>query len=309
MAKKDGLKIITPGELSRIIIHEATRTVAGSLWYVRGVYEHGNGKSYRGFFYDSLVDQETRENLKLKMPSLIRARLQPGYAYRFRGTLEITGASGTAGIQMSFVPTGVDDTGSQVDTRIIERAEAIEKKARIGKKDVSGVMISLIAEGKKPHINMIYGKSGIVDKDVMSALGAAAERYALAETRTDFSDPRTVAAALARADGRYDLIALIRGGGSNLDVFDDPVIANRMLQMKTPMIAALGHAADVTLAQMLADKSFTTPTALGHYLAQRAEDFEQGNVEIVTVTRASRVAIWMAVLGWLAFLGTLLIGR
>ncbi len=308
-AKKNEPKIITPGELSRIILSEATRVVTGTVWFVRGVYEHGNGKSYRGFFYDSLVDQETREMLKLKMPALIRVKLQPGYAYSFRGVLEMVRASGAAGIQVSFVPTQVDAAGSQVDTRIIERAELLERKVRIGKKDAGGVLIGMIAEGKKPRINMIYGKSGIVDKDVMSALGNAVERYAITETRTDFSDPRAVVSVLSRADGKCDLIALVRGGGSNLEVFDDPAIARQMLAMKTPVITALGHASDVTLAQMLSDKSFTTPTALGHFLAQKVEDLDTGNVEIVRITKTSWKLIWITVLGWLAFLGTLLIGK
>lgn len=309
MTKKNEPRIITPGELSRIIVNEATRVVSGTVWFVRGVYEHGNGKAYRGFFYDSLVDQETRESLKLKMPALIRAKLQPGYAYSFRGVLEMVKASGSASIQVSFVPTQVDDSGSQVDTRIIERAELLERKARSGKKNAGGVLIGLIAEGKKPRINMIYGKNGIVDKDVMSALGIAVERYMITETRANFSDPRTVASALAQGDGKNDLIALIRGGGSNLEVFDDPVVARQMLMMKTPVITALGHASDVTLAQMLSDKSFTTPTALGHFLAQKIEDLDTGNIEVVEITKTSWKLIWATVLGWLAFLGTLLIGK
>lgn len=308
MAKNEP-KIITPGELSRIILSEATRVVSGVVWFVRGVYEHGNGKSYRGFFYDLLVDQETRESLKLKMPALIRAKLQPGYAYSFRGVLEMVKASGSAGIQVSFVPTQVDDTGSQVDTRIIERAEVLERKARIGKKDVGSVLIGLIAEGKKPRINMVYGKNGIVDKDVMSALGNAVERYEITENRVDFSDSIKIVSALRAADGKYDLIALVRGGGSNLEVFDEPVIAHQMMKMKTPVMAALGHASDVTLTQMVADKSFTTPTALGHFLAQKIEDLDAGSIEIVKITKTSWKLIWATILGWLAFLGTLLIGK
>ena len=56
-----------------------------------------------------------------------------------------------------------------------------------------------------------------------------------------------------------------RGGGENLEIFDNPEIAEAALSLSTYFITALGHKDNVPLLQKVADKPFITPTALGQY--------------------------------------------
>ena len=74
----------------------------------------------------------------------------------------------------------------------------------------------------------------------------------------------SIVAALDSADAsRADLILLTRGGGAPdaFDPFDDPVVVRRVATSKLPIIVAVGHEGDSTLADRAADFAASTPTA------------------------------------------------
>jgi exodeoxyribonuclease VII large subunit len=64
----------------------------------------------------------------------------------------------------------------------------------------------------------------------------------------------------------YGLLALSRGGGDNLDIFNRFSIAEKAVDLESLFITAIGHKDDVTLLQKIADKSFITPSELGQFL-------------------------------------------
>lgn len=63
--------------------------------------------------------------------------------------------------------------------------------------------------------------------------------------------------------GNYDTIILGRGGGSIEDLwsFNEPVVAQAIFNSKVPVISAVGHETDFTIADFVADKRAPTPTA------------------------------------------------
>lgn len=81
---------------------------------------------------------------------------------------------------------------------------------------------------------------------------------------------------------KYDVIALIRGGGSKLDleVFNSYNIAKEIALHNKPIFTGIGHETDLCVADLVANVSHKTPTALGSYIVERAHNFE---VRIITV--------------------------
>ncbi|RNB81294.1 exodeoxyribonuclease VII large subunit [Brevibacillus fluminis] len=77
--------------------------------------------------------------------------------------------------------------------------------------------------------------------------------------------PASIVAAIARINRRDDVDVLIvgRGGGSieELWAFNDEGVARAIVGSRIPVISAVGHETDVTIADFVADMRAATPTA------------------------------------------------
>lgn len=66
----------------------------------------------------------------------------------------------------------------------------------------------------------------------------------------------------------FDVIVITRGGGSieDLAAFNDEQIARTIFAMKTPTVVAIGHEANESLAEWVADRRASTPTDAAHII-------------------------------------------
>lgn len=71
------------------------------------------------------------------------------------------------------------------------------------------------------------------------------------------------AVELLLEDGRAEVIVVTRGGGSteDLSAFQDEQLARFLANSPVPVVAAIGHEVDETIADLVADVSVPTPTA------------------------------------------------
>lgn len=74
----------------------------------------------------------------------------------------------------------------------------------------------------------------------------------------------------------YDCIAIIRGGGSRLDLasFDNYNIGYKISTSKIPVITGIGHEIDSTVADIVSYAPLKTPTAVAAYIIDRNAQFE-----------------------------------
>ena len=276
------LRQYTPSLLARIYEQTVARDLREKVIAVRGIYRDrnkysGTGKKnhgcYGGFYYDSLVDQMTGKKLTLKIPEKLKAELQDGNIYLFRGNIE-NKLKQSKDISLDFLlvsdqilseePCEADEIRHKEETRLYEK-----KRLRTGF-DVDRTLRQLFHSGKRPRVSILYGNNGIVDSDVETALRGTGDSYLLRNARVSLADKNMIIEKIKKIENYSDIIAIVRGGGSGLEVFDDIDLANAVLNTRVPVVAAIGHDQDNTLVKRIADKAFSTPTAFGNYLREMA---------------------------------------
>jgi exodeoxyribonuclease VII large subunit len=118
------------------------------------------------------------------------------------------------------------------------------------------------------HIAVITSPSGAVIHDILTVL---ARRFAsisvtvipVAVQGEGAARQIERAVALANAADRFDVILLARGGGSLEDMwpFNEEIVARAVYNSHVPVVCAVGHEVDFTIADFVADARAPTPSA------------------------------------------------
>ncbi len=127
------------------------------------------------------------------------------------------------------------------------------------------------AEIKKPiphyplRVGVVTSRTGAVLQDIRNILS---RRFPLdlilAPTQVQGEHAhQDIAGAIRRIDGRVDVIIVARGGGSfeDLFAFNHPDVIRAIAACRTPIVSAIGHEVDVTLADLASDLRAPTPSA------------------------------------------------
>src|SRR5207253_10396570 len=88
--------------------------------------------------------------------------------------------------------------------------------------------------------------------------------------------PGSVVLALRRCnhEGRADVAVIARGGGSfeELYAFNTEPVARAILASRVPVVTALGHTSDRTVADLVGDAECRTPTEAGARVVPKKAD-------------------------------------
>ena len=132
------------------------------------------------------------------------------------------------------------------------------------------------------NIGVITSPSGAAIADILSVLN---RRYPLARVTVIASQvqgdeaPSQLCRALAQAIryGGLDVIIIGRGGGSIEDLwaFNDEALARAIAACPIPIISAVGHETDFTIADFVADVRAPTPSASAELAVPDAKEWQQ----------------------------------
>ena len=129
------------------------------------------------------------------------------------------------------------------------------------------------------RLAVITSPTGAAVRDVLSVL---ARRFPLVEADVlpvpvqGEAAPAQIVTMLQRAarSGRYDAILLARGGGSLEDLwaFNDERLVRAIAASEVPVVSAIGHETDFSLADFVADVRAPTPSVAAELLVPSRDD-------------------------------------
>lgn len=133
-------------------------------------------------------------------------------------------------------------------------------------------------------IAIITGKDSAALKDM---LAVANQKYPLVRIKVFYSlvqgaeNYKQVITAMdnvleySKTKEKIDIVVLARGGGSveDLWIFNDERLARHISKFPIPVVTGIGHESDTTIADLVADKRCSTPTAAISFILPNINEF------------------------------------
>jgi exodeoxyribonuclease VII large subunit len=184
---------------------------------------------------------------------------------------------------------GVDERGSRVRLSLLEVDPtftagriALDRAGVIRRMEADG---SLRANGSLPlplvplRIGLVTSRGSAAHADFIDQLRRSSFRFRVKTAHTAVQGEQAAAGlvdALRRLGAeRLDMVAVIRGGGSKLDlgVFDTEEVARAIATCPVPVITGIGHDIDRAVSDEAAAVATKTPSAAGEWLVGRVMEF------------------------------------
>lgn len=273
-------------------VYELTMTIAGLLEAnfsdiaVKGEVSSWSVAS-SGHTYFSLKDDRAMLSAVLWRGRHMPYQIETGMTVVVRGRISIYPPRGQYQLDAhSVVPIGAGDLQA--------RFEALKQR--------------LAAEGlfdlgrKKPlppfprRIGVATSRTGAAIHDILTTLEGRMPgvevvlRSCLVQGSLAAAD---IADAIGELDrlGNVDVIIVGRGGGSSEDLwaFNEEVVARAIASATKPIVSAIGHESDITIADLVADVRAATPTAAAQLVVRdRSELVPVFDATIERITRSLR---------------------
>ena len=239
--------------------------------YLQKVYVVGEVSNFRlrtGHQYFSLKEDNVKINVTMfkQAFSKLPFKLEEGMKVLAVGRVSIYEPSGS--YQLTLESLQPDGVGSLY--LALEQLKAKLKQAGL-----------LDLPKKQPRrfprrIAVITSPSGAVIRDIVTTLK---RRYPIAQvvvfpTRVQGKEASgEIVAAFERLKAKqaaFDTVILARGGGAIEDLwpFNEEIVAQAILACPLPVITAIGHETDTTIADLVGDLRAPTPTAAAEMAAE-----------------------------------------
>lgn len=264
---------ITVGALTRYIKYKIDNDVNLQEVYIKG--EISNFKHHtRGHFYFTIKDEESRISAIMFASSTKNINFEPvdGMKVLVKGRISVFESTGNYQIYVTDMME--DGIGN-----LYALYEELKKKLQLEglfdpkyKKQIPKI---------PSRIGVVTASTGAAIKDIISTIN---RRYPLCEV---ILFPSLVQGKDAAPDivkniklaDTYNLDTLIvgRGGGSIEDLwaFNEEIVARAIFNCNTPVISAVGHEIDFTIADFVADVRAATPTGAAEIAVPNKDDLNK----------------------------------
>ena len=259
--------ILTPSTLNRLV--RGLLEDALPLVWIEGELSNV-ARPASGHLYFTLKDSGAQVRCAMFKPKTSWLRFKPadGMQVLVRARVGLYEPRG----EFQLVAEHMEPAGEGALQREFERLKA--------QLDAEGLFAQ---ERKRPlpkfarRIGVITSATGAAIRDVLSVLG---RRWPLVDVDVlpvpvqGREAPPAIVSMLrkASASGRYDVLLLTRGGGSLEDLwaFNDEQVARAIHASAVPVVSAVGHEIDFSIADFVADLRAPTPSAAAELLVPDA---------------------------------------
>ena len=228
-----------------------------------------------GHMYFTLKDADAQIRAVMFRGSNRLLKFQPkdGMAVLVFGTVTVYERRGEYQINVEFMePKGVGALQLAFE----------QLKAKLDAEGLFGVARKRPLPRLPRKIGIITSPTGAVVRDMLTIIGRRFPGLAIliypVQVQGETAPPE-IAAALAAMGRRSDLDVLIvaRGGGSLEDLwaFNEEIVARAIARSPIPVISAVGHETDVTIADFVADLRAPTPSAAAELVVAQRDELRQ----------------------------------
>lgn len=228
--------------------------------YVKGEI---SGLNYHktGHIYFSLIDDEGKVNCSMWKSNAdrLKDKLREGDMVLLFGDINLYNKNGSYSISVKNIKKMGDGDLFKSFYELKEKLEKMGLFDREIKKPLPefpkkiGVITSNTGAAVEDIKRIITEKNSVVDILIFPTIVQGSEA------------PKSIINNIREANKRNDIDVLIvgRGGGSKEDLscFNDEGVAMAIFESKIPVISAVGHESDFTIADFVADVRAETPTA------------------------------------------------
>ena len=247
----------------------------------------------RGHFYFTLKDENAQISATMFVSFAKNVKFEPtdGMKVFVKGVVTVYEPSGTYQINVREMKSdGVGDLYL-----------AYEKlKAELEKEGLFRPEHKVPIPRFPKTIGVITSPTGAAIRDIINTVG---RRYPLASIilypaivqGDDAKDNVSMQIKKANIDGLCDVLIVGRGGGSIEDLwaFNERVVAQAIYDSKIPIISAVGHEIDFTIADFVADMRAATPTAAAEIATPNVEVLKENiKSNINQMTKRIRQSIY-----------------
>lgn len=240
--------------------------------YLRG--EISNFKSHTtGHYYFSLKDETSKINAIMFKNNTLKLNFKPeeGMKVLVEGVIRIYEATGSYQI---YVNDMIEDGVGNLHIAFEKLKEQLSKEGLFDPKYKKSIP-------KIPtRIGIVTAKTGAAIKDIMSTIE---RRFPICSTYLfpclvqGENASIDIVKKIKQADGYgFDCLIVGRGGGSfeDLNCFNQENVARAIFEAKTPIISAVGHEIDFTIADFVSDLRAPTPTGAAEMAVPNLSDIQ-----------------------------------
>lgn len=227
-----------------------------------------------GHIYFTLKDSQAQVRCALFRQNAARVRqaLRDGLAVKVRGKVSLFEGRG----DYQLILDAVEPAG---DGALRLAFEALKEK--LGAEGLFATERKIALPAHPKRIGIVTSPTGAVIRDIISVFRRRAPQVELNLIPTAVQGREATAQivrGLQRADAQgFDALILARGGGSLEDLwcFNEEAVARAVAACVTPIVSAVGHETDVSIADFVADVRAPTPSAAAELLAPDSSELVQ----------------------------------